>query len=904
MKQRKFWQRYRRQMSIGQRKKSIKVGLLHIWRRDRLALAPIFIEPKLTLKSVPRFISETDEVTGSNYMGMQPLRTLLLSASSGIRHWLIVGAPGSGKTTLLHHAASLLASKHDIHQRGTPKLLPVFLSLPAYASLVESLNDFSLVDAICEQMQEWWHQTVPRPWVEEVVAAAQCVILLDGLDAVADQHTRKQMTTWVQQQMSLYRRNRFFVTLRSLEGYETLVDQAGVVEICPFSMEQIEQYTQQWFHVNVAGHSWGKEPLRASRQGRMQGLLEQLRATPSLRAFASNPLHLLLLLSVYQYRQVLPAQWEQLAMEILYVLQDQLQGLSGTWECSVTQLQKVLGLLAWSALEAGKREISAGEAQHLLAQYSAQDSLFPHAGTFLDLISACGAVLLWCEGQRYRFTHRAVQEYFAAWYAREHGLEQVLANEIGNSWWHETIRFFCTQADAHSLLQSCLDYPGTPASVLALIGHCLEHHRSVLEPTLHARCERLIEEHLDAPDPAKRQTAAEIWLRKRLHAMIALRDGSYRDSSLLTCTEYQLFLEAQRLYGRFFQPDHWESISVPEGQGRGVVLGVRASDARAFCRWLTEQDQEGWQYRLPNADEWNEPADREACLGTPVLPGGSGCWIDMESGATWKGSLPPMLARMDSTMQELVARDWSRHSADLAGFARPLGLAHQLTRLLACDLERDLVPHLLLARERLTGCDLEQSFALAHTLAAVLERLQVLALAHTSDLHRALVGDLSGTTTAGERTKIFTHVRDLAGLLVSASDLSHHLLALLERALERGGRSNTLAMRKAEDNLHSDDGRIRLMAALRSCTLHMACFLSKLGQFLFSVDVTRWFQHYLWGKDYADLDSAAFEQAIAGYLDLYLTLLILELRRQGQVPAWEGILLIKERTSGAGSYLD
>jgi hypothetical protein len=142
---------------------------------------------------------------------------------------------------------------------------------------------------------------------------------------------------------------------------------------------------------------------------------------------------------------------------------------------------------------------------------------------------------------------------------------------------------------------------------------------------------------------------------------------------------------------------------------------------------------------------------------------------------------------------------------------------------------------------------------------------------------------------------MFTYVRDLASLLVSAGDLSRELLSMLEQALDRRGSSTTLSRERAEDILHSEDRKTLLLASLRSCTLHLACFLSKLASFLFSEDVTRWFQQFLRGKDYADLDKGAFEQTIAGYLDLYLTLVILELRRQEQISAWEGILLVKER---------
>lgn len=63
-------------------------------------------------------------------------------------------------------------------------MLPIFLSLHAFTALIESRADFSLVDATCEHMQRRWRQTVPRAWVDELVIAGQCVILLDGLDAI------------------------------------------------------------------------------------------------------------------------------------------------------------------------------------------------------------------------------------------------------------------------------------------------------------------------------------------------------------------------------------------------------------------------------------------------------------------------------------------------------------------------------------------------------------------------------------------------------------------------------------------------------------------------------------------------------------------------------------------------
>lgn len=839
-------------------------------------------------------MSGQQEMPGVVGSGRQTIWTLLLATSPTTRHCMLVGTPGSGKTTVLEHTALFLAHERSFYQQGTAAMLPIFLPLHAFTALIESRADFSLVDAVCEHMQRRWRQTVPRAWVNELAIAGQCVILLDGLDAVADPLTRKHMAIWVQQQMRRYQQNWFIVATRSQSDSESLLDEVLVLEMRPFKMEQIEHYVQQWSHVHMVGNChWSRAKRDASRQRWVQDFLRQLHATPSLRTLAANPLHLLLLTLVYQHRQMLPAEREKLYTEVLDIYFEQVKRRTGMQECTISQLQIGLELLAWSMLQERKSEISINEIHHLLAPYLAQHAPLLEPDVFLNMFSTDGGVILTREVQTYRFAHRTFQEYFAAVYAREQGLEQFLARQIGNSWWHETIHVFCTQTDASYLLQSCLAYPSPPASVLALSGACLED-AAIFQPSLTVEIEQMLEEHLEDPDPAKRQTAAEARLKKRVRTMIALEKETYIDTNLVTCAEYQLFLDAQQREGRFCQPDHWQTAAAPEGQSREPVLGIRAADARAFCQWLTEHVQEGWLYRLPLQHDWDKLEDSEDCFHAR-LPSGCGCWIGPEAGTTLRGNNLPSFDMVKSKIQAFITGDWSQQSVAFADFARPLRLAHQLVRFLACDLERDLAPDLALAFERLQVCDLEQSFALAHTCVDMLKQLQNLAQAHTSDLLRALVGDLSGTTTASERTRMFTHVRGFASLLVSASNVSRAVLSLLEQALVRHGSSAVLAKLEEEKVFPSDDRRTLLLASLRSCTLLLACSLRAWKNLFFAEDVNTWFQKFLRGKEYADLDKDAIERAIAGYLDLYATLVTLELRRQEQLPAWEGILLVKER---------
>lgn len=63
--------------------------------------------------------------------------------------------------------------------------------------------------------------------------------------------------------------------------------------------------------------------------------------------------------------------------------------------------------------------------------------------------------------------------------------------------------------------------------------------------------------------------------------------GAVMDDSLLTVQEYQAFVADELRQQRFRQPDHW-----PEPLVSGValdhpVLGVRPHDAQAFCTWLS-----------------------------------------------------------------------------------------------------------------------------------------------------------------------------------------------------------------------------------------------------------------------------------------------------------------------------
>jgi len=82
-----------------------------------------------------------------------------------------------------------------------------------------------------------------------------------------------------------------------------------------------------------------------------------------------------------------------------------------------------------------------------------------------------------------------------------------------------------------------------------------------------------------------------------------INENIYIDDSLVICAEYQLFVDEMREQRKFYEPDHWYSYRFPASHAREPILGVRFSDAKAFCTWLLRREKEEWHYRLPTQVE-------------------------------------------------------------------------------------------------------------------------------------------------------------------------------------------------------------------------------------------------------------------------------------------------------------
>ncbi|HEY0544294.1 MAG TPA: SUMF1/EgtB/PvdO family nonheme iron enzyme [Pyrinomonadaceae bacterium] len=117
------------------------------------------------------------------------------------------------------------------------------------------------------------------------------------------------------------------------------------------------------------------------------------------------------------------------------------------------------------------------------------------------------------------------------------------------------------------------------------------------------KSEQLLLTALESADADVRRPIAEAKLSHRLRQSFQRIDERREiDLQYLTCAEYQLFLDDSQAEGKNYQPDHWTDSRFPAGTASHPVRGVRPEDAEAFCAWLTRWSGDA-RYRLPTSAE-------------------------------------------------------------------------------------------------------------------------------------------------------------------------------------------------------------------------------------------------------------------------------------------------------------
>jgi hypothetical protein len=517
-----------------------------------------------------------------------------------MRGWAVVGAPGCGKSTLLQHIAlNFAANRHRAFRMRA--CFPLLLFLREHIETVGN-GEIALAELAYKHFANSARYPGLKPpcgWFARQLERGRAIVLLDGLDEVADAGKRQKMSEWVDRQISAYPHCRFIVTSRPRGYSDAPLQCAQTLEIQPFSWSQVKEFCRAWYLANeVLG--FGKKNRGVLRKARRdaEDLINRLQQSPSLADLTVNPLLLTMVAMVHRYRGQLPGRRIELFAEICDVLLGSWRSAIGLQD-SLTAAQKrlVLQPLAAAMMHGNSREIATSEALELIAEPLRKLGFteLMSGKQFLKDIETGTGLLSEKENDLWNFAHLSFQEYLAACHWTETQTRPNWSELAVDSWWHETLKLYAAQNDATALVAACLAHATVGSLTLAL--ECSEE-ALILDEKVKQRVTVQIEANLESSDRHLRHMAAEVRLALRLKNLQRIDDNTAIDLEWIACAEYELFLDA---VGSVQRPEHWPEQRIPPGSAKSPCLGVRAQNAYAFCLWLSAKT--GHTYRLPSCAE-------------------------------------------------------------------------------------------------------------------------------------------------------------------------------------------------------------------------------------------------------------------------------------------------------------
>lgn len=786
----------------------------------------------------------------------------------------MLGGPGAGKTTLLQHLLLTMAQgRHDRY--GSRGYVPVLIPGPDLVAAALDKSGEPVAGLNAYFSKRYADLNPPSGFLGRLLERGDCLLLVDGLDDVAESQHRKAVVALLDKVIAGCSRSRVIVSSRPQGFRDAPLKQAWVLDIQPFSGEQARRLIESYYQVAEAGEAppgTSDEALRQRAGKKAADLLHKLRVVPTLSAMTTSPLVLTYITRVHRQGGGLPQNKLELYGKICEAL---LQGGAKAAKDNVPVQKKmaILRLVASAMMKKRVRDIRLADLVKLMAPHVAAPDA-PNADAaaeqFLRTFKASNSLLLEREVGSFRFAHPLLQEYLCAVYlfAKKDGNHRF-QDMVGDTWWHEALVLYAAQGDATKVVQACLEHGS--AAALALCSECVDEAKQLdpevkqtaqerlalenpdLEMLIAAMEEGVERRQLENQEKHRRKQAAEVRFARRLRGLQRIDEAREIDPEYITCAEYQLFLDEMRERGYYFQPDHWTSLRFPPEEANMPVIGVRAEDARDYCYWLTmKQGAANFRFRLPRPEEARQyPANNSSYA----------CWCADGEQFQLVGLNP----KAENTVREALEK------LPMLTLRAALPLERGLNRELDSGFEKDIVRALALQLD--PAMDKALNNALHHVRELILNRAFDLGIVISPDLDLARVLSRSRNVSS-------------VSAAVENFDMARAKLALAE--LKADSEDDEAMLRFAEilgyilDAVHAETV-LEVQQAQRRYVAQLAGMV---------------YRDYQTGEA---AEIAQRRQQSQAVLEFHGFLQMVIARSAGALPPWEGIRLVREQGEGVYS---
>ncbi|OCQ96830.1 hypothetical protein BCD64_14595 [Nostoc sp. MBR 210] len=208
---------------------------------------------------------------------------------------MVLGKPGAGKTTFLKYLAM-----QCIEERYQSNSVPIFITLKDFAEEPKKPDILKFI----VQLLSSCGGTYASATVEKLLKQGKAFLLLDGLDEVREEDT-KRVLRQIREFSDQFYTNQFVVTCR-IAAKEYIFESFTEVEMADFDEKQIAIFAKSWFQLN--------DPIKGEK------FIQKLKENKPIQELASSPLLLTLLCLVFGDSGDFPANRSELYQEGLDVL--------------------------------------------------------------------------------------------------------------------------------------------------------------------------------------------------------------------------------------------------------------------------------------------------------------------------------------------------------------------------------------------------------------------------------------------------------------------------------------------------------------------------------------------------------------------------------------------------------